>query len=319
MEEFIEYKELLIKRYANVVFRKFKNCKDKQKTFDDIKKNVGFTGNIKEVVSYLNDKTTSFNSYKRYVLITNDTFYGVDLKGNKISFKLNDIKAVTTENALVMVLFVALPNSLPSKGFGIVECYSGKKIILDISMSKELKGFAIINSLKSVDDDSFSKFLLQKNKKFLGEYIEWRLTDNQAKKINNIFQEKSLGSSVTHLLKLVEINLDSAFFQISIKDTDIKSEENPYGFLDEWELQDVIELFNNEYKLKKIFQDSILDTIGIYYDLNNIYFIPKYKISLKTRAENAMYHIENVTYKISDITEKRFNDVQRKYNKSKGE
>lgn len=307
MIELDAYKEEARRRYLNIIFKPFDSRK--VKLFEEIRKIVNYNGNIDEIIAYANYESKNKKSkYENYAILTKDTYFGVDIVGKTKTCRYEDI-----------ITIQEVKTSLFKAKVGIVRCTTKRDFVVSKSISEALTGFSIINQICNTDDKSFDKFLIGRTTKFFGEIAEWRLSDEQESSIKTSYHQRP-EHFILYRLKLKELTLSYAEFQITIKDTDIfDSEKNTNGLFDKYEWGEAIERYNLDEKIKTIFQKSILDTVGVLYDLDDIYFSYKNKTTLLTRVNNAIDFANDMTDTIMYTNYRNMRNVEREYKNNKGE
>ena len=286
--ELSEYKELLLGRYLRIIFKPF-DAKDRNdiKLFEKLKKIVNFNGEITDVVSYADYEPSFFgskNEYGNYALFTKDAFYGIDTNGRAVNSKYRDIEGMLETRT-----------SLFGQKKNVIMCRHGRTFSINHKIAKVFDGFIVINETKNIKDRKFDEFLIGRTTKIFGEIV-WGLSN---------YAERSIKSShrgtpvefILYRLKLKELTLSAAYFQITLKDTDIIDEDNPGGLFEEYEWENAIERYNSDSNLKTKFQISILASFGLYYDLKDIHFLVKCKTALSTRVNNAIYNVQDYMYR----------------------
>lgn len=182
------------------------------------------------------------------------------------------------------------------------------------SVAKKLKGFALINGLCEIDDTPYRQYQISQTTRILGEVIEVVLNEREEQKIKQALS-KGPARLVRSRCKLTKLTLDGAYYEITIKDKDIKSAEYPSALYTESEWERAVNEYVTIPGVRRVYQESILRSLGLGYSLEQIFFEANVKITIGTRLSEAAEVAQGAFEKMQDITEERMIQAMKDYEK----
>lgn len=319
MDSLEQLKRHLTATYLNT-FR-YSTEKDKDgKILSELIKSTNYTGSKQDIVSYIKNQAVigkNKDSARGYALFTSETFYGVDINEKPVQCLLSDISTVRFEkqSAVKKSFFSALITEVFQNGHGVVCCRNNKELHLSKTITEALTAFSVINNLKNTNDRSYQIYQINQHPSMFGEIMAGELRDCFSSQIDQIYCSGA-HKFIKYRCKLKKLTLDAAYYEITVKDKDIESDEYPDGLFDEEEWGNAISDFIANPKIRNIYSDSIREQIGLEYTPEQLVFDANIKITLLTRLNNTASTAQLAGEKMMDITVKRMDDARRAYDRA---